>query len=157
MSSWRTRDIQGDQFRQSKSSSRPEAGPPRDKIGAERYGRHLPFQVFCCESGTHVVDPMQSYYQGINYHSGSGYANLSTTESAPRRDSDSPCLDSSQAHFCRDLWINGAREGVREVEKDLRSSPGIGVRAAQPGAHKRALEPEKRAEEGHAQRQRPWC
>lgn len=97
---------------------------------------------------------MQSYYQGISYRHGTGFANLSTADSAPRRDSDSPCLDSSQAHFCRDLWINAAREGVREVES-LRSSPGIGVRAAQPGHGVQERSLEKRAEEGHAQRQRP--
>ncbi|KAJ7431962.1 hypothetical protein B0H11DRAFT_2297924 [Mycena galericulata] len=52
---WRTRDIDGDQFRQSKSSSKAEAVPPRDRFGASRYAQHLPFQIFCCESGTHVV------------------------------------------------------------------------------------------------------
>ena len=39
-------------------------------VGSQRYAKHLPFQVFCCESGTHVVDPAQSYYAGISYRAG---------------------------------------------------------------------------------------
>lgn len=126
---WRTRDINGDQFRQSKSSSAASAGPPRDSAGAARYGQHLPFQVFCCESGTHVVDPAQSYYAGIRYRSGTEIANISTSEAAPRRPPDAPCLDSSQAYFCRDLWLSAAREGVREVEQRVGSSTkgGLGL------------------------------
>ena len=114
--SWRTRDINGDQFRQSKSSSKQDAAPPRDATGASRYSKHLPFQVFCCESGTHVVDPGQSYYQGISYRAGADYHNISSVEGVPNRPPDAPCLDSSQNWFCRDLWIHQAREGVREVE-----------------------------------------
>ncbi|KAI0294924.1 cryptococcal mannosyltransferase 1-domain-containing protein [Russula brevipes] len=113
---WRTRDINGDQFRQSKSSSKPDAVPPRDKIGAARYSQHLPFQVFCCESGTHVVDPAQSYYMGISYRAGTDYHNVSLTEVFPERVPDAPCLDSSQAWFCRDLWLHKAREGVQEMD-----------------------------------------
>jgi len=116
LTSWRTRDINGDQFRQSKSSSKQDAAPPRDAIGASRYSKHLPFQVFCCESGTHVIDPAQSYYQGINYRAGTDYHNLSSVEGVPNRPPDAPCLDSSQTWFCRDLWIHQAKEGVREVE-----------------------------------------
>ena len=111
---WRTRDMDGDQFRQSKSSSKPEAGPPRDKEGAARYALHLPFQVFCCESGTHVVDPAQSYYRGISYRSGENFHNLSTSDSVPDWDPEAACMDSSQAWFCRDLWIDAARDGMRD-------------------------------------------
>jgi hypothetical protein len=118
---WRTRDINGDQFRQSKSSSKPDAVPPRDRIGAARYSQHLPFQVFCCESGTHVVDPAQSYYMGISYRAGTDFHNVSLTEVFPERAPDAPCLDSSQAWFCRDLWLHKAREGVQEM--DARNSP----------------------------------
>ncbi|THH05584.1 hypothetical protein EW145_g4682 [Phellinidium pouzarii] len=114
---WRTRDINGDQFRQSRSSSAASAGPPRDPAGASRYSQHLPFQVFCCESGTHVVDPAQTYYTGLRYRAGTEFVNLSTSDAAVRRPSDAPCLDSSQAFFCRDLWLSAAREGVREVEQ----------------------------------------
>lgn len=114
---WRTRDIEGDQFRQSKSSSKPDAVPPRDRQGAIRYGQHLPFQVFCCESGTHVVDPSQSYYRGISYRGGTDFQNLSKGDGMPVRDPDAPCLDSSQAWFCRDLWVRSARDAVKEVEK----------------------------------------
>lgn len=113
---WRTRDIEGDQFRQSKSSSKPDAVPPRDKQGAIRYGQHLPFQVFCCESGTHVVDPSQSYYKGVSYRSGTDYQNLSRSENVGNRDPDAPCLDSSQAWFCRDLWVRSARDAMNEVD-----------------------------------------
>ncbi|KDQ52571.1 hypothetical protein JAAARDRAFT_184161 [Jaapia argillacea MUCL 33604] len=113
---WRTRDIEGDQFRQSKSSSKPDAGPPRDRAGAARYAEHLPFQVFCCESGTHVVDPAQSYYQGIMYRSGEDYQNVTSGEPIRDRGADAPCLDSCQAWFCRDLWVSKAKEGMREEE-----------------------------------------
>ena len=114
---WRTRDIEGDQFRQSKSSSKPDAVPPRDRQGALRYAQHLPFQVFCCESGTHVVDPSQSYYRGISYRGGTDFQNLSNGDAMPLRDPDAPCLDSSQAWFCRDLWVRSAQDAVKEVEK----------------------------------------
>lgn len=116
-SRWRTRDIEGDQFRQSKSSSKPDGVPPRDHQGALRYSQHLPFQVFCCESGTHVVDPSQSYYRGISYRAGTDFQNLSRSDSVPKRDPDAPCLDSSQAWFCRDLWVQSARDAMDEVDR----------------------------------------
>ncbi|KAJ3978026.1 glycosyltransferase family 69 protein [Lentinula raphanica] len=125
---WRTRDIEGDQFRQSKSSSKPDAVPPRDKVGAARYAQHLPFQVFCCEAGTHVVDPAQSYYKGISYRAGTDFHNLSTTEEPPTRNPDSPCLDSSQAWFCRDLWVRSARDAMDEVDRVNGGSPPRGNR-----------------------------
>jgi hypothetical protein len=62
------------------------------------------------------VDPAQSYYRGITYRAGSDFHNLSSTASAPERQPDAPCLDSSQAWFCRDLWVNKAGEGKKEVE-----------------------------------------
>ncbi|KAJ7334655.1 glycosyltransferase family 69 protein [Mycena albidolilacea] len=114
---WRTRDLDGDQFRQSKSSSKAEAVPPRDRLGASRYAQHLPFQVFCCESGTHVIDPAQSYYKNIAYRAGTDFHNLSRAEGVPTRDPDAPCLDSSQAWFCRDLWVRSARDAMDEVDK----------------------------------------
>lgn len=115
---WRTRDILGDQFRQAKSSSKPDAGPPRDPVGAERYAKHLPFQVFCCESGTHVVDPAQSYYAGIGYRHGSDFYNATAdagVSAPPEREQDAPCLDSTQAWFCRDMWAHKASEGLRHA------------------------------------------
>ncbi|KAH7923576.1 glycosyltransferase family 69 protein [Leucogyrophana mollusca] len=115
---WRTRDIHGDQFRQSTSSSKPDAVPPRDETGAARYVKHLPFQVFCCEAGTHVVDPAQSYYKGIRYRAGEDFHNSSLSEGVPQRAPDAPCLDSTQAWFCRDLWVSKAREGVHENESE---------------------------------------
>lgn len=74
----------------------------------------MPFQVFCCESGTHVVDPAQSYYRGIAYRAGPDFQNLSLAEPVPHRAPDAPCLDSSQAWFCRDLWVRSARDAVEE-------------------------------------------
>jgi hypothetical protein len=114
--SWRTRDIDGDQFRQSKSSSRPDGVPPRDRAGSQRYSQHLPFQVFCCESGTHVVDPEQSYYQEILYRAGTDFHNVSVPNPAPVRGPESPCLDSTQAWFCRDLWTNTAKRAMKELD-----------------------------------------
>ncbi|PPQ74825.1 hypothetical protein CVT24_003652 [Panaeolus cyanescens] len=123
---WRTRDIEGDQFRQSKSSSKPDAVPPRDRQGALRYTQHLPFQVFCCESGTHVVDPAQSYYRGIAYRAGTDFQNVSRAEGVRTADPDAPCLDSSQAWFCRDLWVRSARDAMEEVDKSDRLLGGSG-------------------------------
>ncbi|KAG5351411.1 hypothetical protein C0989_006553 [Termitomyces sp. Mn162] len=115
---WRTRDIEGDQFRQSRSSAKDErAVPPRDQLGAARYSQHLPFQVFCCEAGTHVVDPAQSYYKGLHYRAGTGFHNLSKAEGMPVRAPDAPCLDSSQAWFCRDLWVRSARDAMEEMDQ----------------------------------------
>lgn len=128
------------------------AGPPRDVNGAERYKMHLPFQVFCCESGTHVVDPAQTYYAGIQYRAGEHYTNLSVTGDAAAavqnpsqrqrhgHDPDAPCLDSSQAHFCRDLWVKAAREGVREVEMRAKEEES-GRRARVGGTGGRGLIP----------------
>jgi hypothetical protein len=42
---------------------------------------------------------------------------LSKGEGMPLRDPDAPCLDSSQAWFCRDLWVRSAEDAVKEVEK----------------------------------------
>ncbi|KAG6901179.1 hypothetical protein C0995_015736 [Termitomyces sp. Mi166 len=115
---WRTRDIEGDQFRQSRSSAKDEgAVPPRDQLGAARYSQHLPFQVFCCEAGTHVVDPAQSYYKGLHYRAGTDFHNLSKAEAMPIRAPDAACLDSSQAWFCRDLWIRSARDAMEEMDQ----------------------------------------
>lgn len=126
---WRTRDIEGNLFRQAKSNSKPEAGPPRDKTGTERFKSHLPLQVFCCESGTHVVDPEQSYYRDISYRSSPLSHNLSSTAEQPSWDPDTQCMDSTQMWFCRDLWTDAAKGGLKE-----------GRRGGQkPGNHKRDL------------------
>ncbi|KAL1943764.1 hypothetical protein VTO73DRAFT_4209 [Trametes versicolor] len=121
---WRTRDINGDQFRQSKSSAISESSttsvPPRDPTSAQRYTQHLPFQVFCCESGTHVVDPAQSYYAGIAYRAGTDFFNSTASHAdVPEREPDAPCLDSTQAWFCRDLWLWKAKEGMKAYEPDV--------------------------------------
>lgn len=125
--SWRTRDINGDQFRQSKSSAISESAltsvPPRESTSAQRYTQHLPFQVFCCESGTHVVDPAQSYYAGIEYRAGTDFFNMTaSTDDIPERDPDAPCLDSTQAWFCRDLWTWKAKESMKAFEPEVASA-----------------------------------
>lgn len=111
---WRTRDIEGNLFRQAKSNSKPEAGPPRDKAGTERFKEHLPFQVFCCESGSHIVDPEQSYYRDIKYRASPLSHNLSTTAEPPSWDPDTQCMDSTQMWFCRDLWTDAANDGLKK-------------------------------------------
>lgn len=106
--------MDGDQFRRAKSSAPTEEGPPRNPISAARYGLHLPFQVFCCESGSHVVDPSQSYYRGLRYRHGTQFVNGTREEERVDWDSKQPCQDSSQSWFCRDLWVDAARGGKRE-------------------------------------------
>lgn len=145
--SWRTRDINGDQFRQSKSSSLSSSSlstvPPRDPVGAQRYAKHLPFQVFCCESGTHVVDPAQSYYAGIAYRAGTKFHNATRPDDAPARLPDDACLDSTQAYFCRDLWTWKAKEGIKDVDlepttarpkRSTDDTPALHARAPPPAA-----------------------
>ncbi|KAK6906764.1 capsular associated protein [Kwoniella mangroviensis CBS 10435] len=127
---WRTRDIEGNLFRQAKSNSKPEAGPPRDKTGTERFTHHLPFQVYCCESGTHVVDPEQSYYRDIHYRASPLSHNLSTTQEQPNWDPEMACMDSAQMWFCRDLWTDAARGGLKGGKKGHQKLTG---------AHKRDL------------------
>ena len=72
--------------------------------------------MFCCESGTHVVDPAQSYYAGISYRAGTNFYNLTLTDPPPTRQPDDKCLDSSQAWFCRDLWVAKAKESIKDVD-----------------------------------------
>ncbi|KDQ08385.1 glycosyltransferase family 69 protein [Botryobasidium botryosum FD-172 SS1] len=128
---WRTRNMDGDQFRGSRSSAPAHASPPRDALGTQRYAEHLPFQVFCCEAGTHVVDPAQSYYTGLTYRSAAGYHNLTEDSNLPELDPEGECMDSAQAFFCRDLWVRAAREG----ERAARGVDGAGSR---PGAQKQS-------------------
>lgn len=128
---WRTRDIEGNLFRQAKSNSKPEAGPPRDKAGTERFKEHLPFQVYCCESGTHIVDPEQSYYRDISYRASTVAHNLSSTAEQPNWDPDTQCMDSTQMWFCRDLWTDAAKDGLKRGKR--------GGHAKAAGGHKRDL------------------
>ncbi|KAM0750384.1 hypothetical protein T439DRAFT_302391 [Meredithblackwellia eburnea MCA 4105] len=118
---WRTRDMDGNLFRGSKSTSPIDEAPPRDALGGARYTLHLPFQVFCCESGSHIVDPHKSYYEGVSYTSSvAGVFNTSATaDGKTPRWSEGPCMDSSQLHFCRDLWMVAFREGIRTEAKRL--------------------------------------
>ncbi|OBZ73255.1 hypothetical protein A0H81_07012 [Grifola frondosa] len=145
---WRTRDINGDQFRQSKSSSISSSPltsvPPRDPVGAQRYTQHLPFQVFCCESGTHVVDPAQSYYAGIAYRAGTDFHNATGREDRADRDPEAKCLDSTQAWFCRDLWVWKAKEGIRAIEPEVEPE----VEAAKSSARRKREEAKDNADPG---------
>ncbi|GAA5849296.1 hypothetical protein JCM8547_006506 [Rhodosporidiobolus lusitaniae] len=125
---WRTRDMDGNLFRGSKSTSPIDEAPPRDSYGGARYTLHLPFQVFCCESGTHIVDPNKSYYWGITYQSSvEGVFNTSAASDgkAPRW-SEGPCMDSAQLHFCRDMWMASFREGIKDEAKRLSNDERLG-------------------------------
>lgn len=125
---WRTRDMDGNLFRGSKSTSPIDEAPPRDAYGGARYTLHLPFQVFCCESGTHIVDPHKSYYHGVSYQSSvAGVFNTSAAadHKAPRW-TEGPCMDSSQLHFCRDMWMVAFREGIRDEAKRLQHDERLG-------------------------------
>ena len=64
------------------------------------------------------MDPSQSYYRGIAYRAGTDFQNVSKAEEMPLRDPDASCLDSSQAWFCRDLWVRSAQDAVKEMEKN---------------------------------------
>ncbi|KAF8332331.1 glycosyltransferase family 69 protein [Cantharellus anzutake] len=115
---WRTRDMVGDQFRASRSSA--PSPPPREETAAERYAKHLPFQVFCCESGTHIVDPAQTYYRSIKYRYSKNFFNTTMEEDrgqAPDRRPEDECMDSTQAWFCRDIWVEAARAGMGVVDQ----------------------------------------
>ncbi|WVR08492.1 hypothetical protein IAU60_005547 [Kwoniella sp. DSM 27419] len=143
---WRTRDIEGNLFRQAKSNSKPEAGPPRDAMGTERFTHHLPFQVFCCESGTHIVDPEQSYYRDIAYRASPLSHNLSTTQEQPNWDPEMPCMDSTQMWFCRDLWTDSARGGLKGGKKVHDKLAGAHKRDLSEHIVKRAAAPEEESE-----------
>lgn len=81
--------------------------------------------MFCCESGTHVVDPAQSYYAGLTYRSGTDFQNVSRAEGARERGTETPCLDSSQAWFCRDLWVwNASRDDRTGLNSTNPAVPG---------------------------------
>lgn len=47
------------------------------------------------------------------YRSAMNYHNLSTTQPMPKWDPQGHCMDSAQAWFCRDLWVDGARDSMR--------------------------------------------
>jgi hypothetical protein len=126
---WRTRDMDGNLFRGSKSTSPIDEAPPRDAYGGARYALHLPFQVFCCESGAHVVDPVKSYYEGITYQSSvAGVFNTSSAlDGKTPRWSEGPCMDSSQLHFCRDMWMVAFRDGIKSDAKRIAAEERAGV------------------------------
>ena len=50
------------------------------------------------------------YRYGLDFH------NSSISDTPPQRSPDATCLDSSQAWFCRDLWVSKALEGVQDDE-----------------------------------------
>ncbi|MBW0484816.1 hypothetical protein O181_024531 [Austropuccinia psidii MF-1] len=119
---WRTRDLDGNLFRGSKSTSPINEAPPRDTTSAARYQQHLPFQVFCCESGSHIVDPEKSYYSGIRYRSSvAGVFNITSAGSGKSPVwTEGPCMDSAQMHFCRDVWLMAAKDGVKQTARDAK-------------------------------------
>lgn len=106
---WRTRDIQGRAFRKvdSKGAVDIATGPVREEISAKRFQDRLPFQVFCCEGGSHVVDPATTYYQGLTY-------TVEDPDIKKDAGDNSPCMDSAQMHFCRDIWLRTAKNGLED-------------------------------------------
>lgn len=66
------------------------------------------------------MDPAQSYYRGISYRSAMNYHNLSTTASVPQWDPEAHCMDSTQAWFCRDLWLDAAQRSSKDSYTDKR-------------------------------------
>lgn len=118
--------MDGDQFRVSRSTS--ASAPPREEISAQRYAQHLPFQVFCCESGTHVVDPSQTYYRGLKYRFSTKYYNATDDEANGKTpptewDKYGECMDSTQAWFCRDIWVESAMAGLKYVDQPALPPP----------------------------------
>lgn len=115
--------MDGDQFRASRSNAL--SPPPREEAAAERYAKYLPFQVFCCESGTHVVDPAQTYYRGLKYRFSQKFFNTSLDEvQTPSRRPEDECMDSTQAWFCRDIWVEAAKAGMRVVDQPKKPLDG---------------------------------
>ena len=132
---WRTRDMDGNLFRGSKSTSPIDEAPPRDPYGGARYTLHLPFQVFCCESGAHIVDPQKSYYEGVTYQSSvAGVFNTSAAaDGKTPKWSEGPCMDSSQLHFCRDMWMVAFRTGIKdEATRLMRKEKSGAIRKVHP-------------------------
>lgn len=76
----------------------------------------------------HVVDPAQSYYAGLIYRAGTDFQNVSRVEGAHVRGPEAPCLDSSQAWFCRDLWVWSA---------SLDDPPGVSAGVTGPDGKKK--------------------
>lgn len=66
-----------------------------------------------------MVDPAQSYYVGISYRAGTAFHNKTTLADLPVRKSEDKCLDSTQAWFCRDLWVWKAKEGMKDIDQDF--------------------------------------
>ena len=132
---WRTRDMDGNLFRGSKSTSPIDEAPPRDPYGGARYTLHLPFQVFCCESGAHIVDPQKSYYEGVTYQSSvAGVFNTSAAaDGKTPKWSEGPCMDSSQLHFCRDMWMVAFRAGIKdEATRLMKKEKSGAIRKVHP-------------------------
>lgn len=65
------------------------------------------------------MDPGQSYYAGITYRAGTSFQNATLPDDAPIHKPDEKCLDSTQAWFCRDLWVWKAKEGMKDVDADM--------------------------------------
>lgn len=126
---WRSRDMLGQIFRGSRSTSNATDAPPRDALGMARFAQHLPFQTFCCDSGMHIVDPAQSYYAGLSYRSSVAYGVFNISESTEKipKWSEGPCMDSTQLHFCRDIWMASARKGVDVVAREAKERQKRGL------------------------------
>ncbi len=82
---------------------------------------------------------MQSYYAGIEYRGGTDYFNSTAShDDVPDREPDAPCLDSTQAWFCRDLWVWKAKDGMKSIDAELAAQSAD---ASSAPKRKRAPEP----------------
>ncbi|KAH8105710.1 hypothetical protein DFH11DRAFT_1843917 [Phellopilus nigrolimitatus] len=160
-------------------SSAASAGPPRDPAGAARYAQHLPFQVFCCESSTHVVDHAQTFYTGLTTRACRSRTSARRTtcraSTARRPPRTRACVPSrgTRARWAR-AWIQPgwgaakpmeaavaagenarrrhakrAEEAAEEGEEASRAEEDEQVNRAEEGEHG------SRVDEGHVQCQRP--
>ena len=102
------------------SSARPNPtpNPKLDPLATkwERNGSQIifPFRCSAANPAPNIVDPEQSYYRDIEYRASPYSHNLSTTQQQPNWDSETQCMDSTQMWFCRDLWTDAAKGGLKE-------------------------------------------
>jgi len=89
------------------------------------------------------VDPAQTYYRGLAYRNSARFHNATSSDPPPAWDPYGECMDSSQAWFCRDIWVDVARNGVRLIDQPSRPERNVPGKA---GGMKRQIEAQDNAE-----------
>jgi len=89
----------------------------------------------------HVVDPTHSYYRGVHYRHATNFFNLTNNDTPTEWYPQQACMDSTQAWFCRDLWVDAARDGMREERFGGKADPAW-VHSNNAAVQKREAEPE---------------